>query len=69
MLLVVEQHGLRLRLVSRVGSGGTSRQVESFCDTELGVKPVWSIGGCDKARSTCCKCISSLILLFISIWF
>ena len=52
MLLVVEQHGLRLRLVSRVGSGGTSRQVESFCDTELGVKPVWSIGGCDEARST-----------------
>jgi len=23
-----------------------------FCDTELGVKPVWSICGCDEARLT-----------------
>ena len=48
MLLVVEQQGLRLR----VGNGwGASRQVDSFV-TELGVKLVWSIGGCNEARST-----------------
>jgi len=36
-----------------VGSGwGASRQVDRFCDTELGVKLVWSFGSCDEARST-----------------
>ena len=45
--------GFEAEVGGRVDSGwGASRQVDSFCDTELGVKPVWSIGGCDEARST-----------------
>jgi len=45
--------GFEAEVGGRVGSGwGANRQVDSFYDTELGVKLVWSIGGWDEARPT-----------------
>ena len=44
MLLVAEQQGVRLQ-VDWQGGQQVGYQQASFCDTKIGVKLVWSIGG------------------------